>query len=539
MTWFLFHGNSGFGLSYDEVQRTNNVIPLLRPEIESLGQENSSVSVFGFTIPLTYKTYISTAMIPLYLPLGLFQDWVVGLRALYAIYTFLGAATGFLLFRRLWYWPAVVVPLLALTSPLIYPEIAYGFVTVLHFVPLLCAGRLFAAYLRKNSLKLLFGAAFLTGLAMNFTLYIAWSVFGLGVAFIIVAPKRAGTTLFRGWNPLVILSGAAIGMFNYVYYNVTEGFPSVRHLLVHLIPGKGDEIGVVDGLPVTRDAFGELGRKLARLYEILNAAAPAVVGLCIVVGAVHAAVLVVVLRDKSWSKYRWLFLPGLATVIGCAAVLLSPDTTRAGHYGMLTGLGEAAVVCTFVMALRAFGGRVPVLRRKLTAGLLAGVLVTGGALYSRASVDAILREGGFSQFSSAVFGFLDYVVSNGVSPDELLEVQWGTSTQLFFVTKGNFRANDETMVRLMEVSAEERPALIAEAVQARGGEMLVPLYLNGPFPEMKDAVLGAARLLENRICLEAEFARADGQVDMVLYRLGGRDSALGAEGEIGACTSSR
>ncbi|MDR1293383.1 MAG: hypothetical protein LBK59_00250 [Bifidobacteriaceae bacterium] len=523
VTVVMFWNGRAFGMAFDEVSRANNVWVWLNPDAVPQQQEVSSLTIFGHMVPLMFKTYVSAALVPWYLPLGLFADPLTGIRLLYAIYTFAGAATGFLAFRRLWYWPATVVPLLCLTSPLMYPEVLYGFVTVLHVMPLIISARLVVGYFRSGSRWALFGAAAFAGLAINISFYSAWVVVGLGVSFVIVNPRRAWSAV-RHWRNLVaVVAGAAIGLFNYVYYNVTQGFPTVRVFTDRIFALDAYNEHAIDGV-ASQGVLTEVGERLGLLPRYMDGVGPVAVALWAGCLAVCAAVAFTAIRTRSWASYRWYFLPVIGAVIAFGAILISPNADRAGHFGMLVGVIESALVCTYLMAAKAFGPAIPALRRRALPAILVGVLACTGALSSRVAIDRELRIGGRNEHSTAIFGLVDYVLDN-VPSSQLLQVQWGSYSQLFFFTRGEY-ATPGVVFQVLYEPMDERVRIIADAVREHGGDMVVPVYLmkdpvhgDLDFSWAADAVEETARALGGALCVEETFARADGREDIVLYRI--------------------
>ncbi|MDR1151440.1 MAG: hypothetical protein LBK72_02990 [Bifidobacteriaceae bacterium] len=531
VTVVMFWNGRSLGMAFDEVSRANNVWVWLNPDAVPQRQEVSSLSLFGHMVPLMFKTYVSAALVPWYLPLGLFADPLTGLRLLYPIYTFLGATAGFLAFRRLWYWPAAVVPLLCVASPLMYPEALYGFVTVLHVIPLVVAARLVVGYFRSGSRWALGGAAGLAALAINITVYSAWIVVGLGVSFIVVNPRRAWGIL-RDWRNLVMIAvGAAIGMFNYVYYNITQGFPTVRVFTDRIFALDTYNEQAIDGVTshgVLSEAVGRIDL-LPRYMDGVGPVAVAVWAACL---AVCVTVAIRAIRAGAWASYRWYFLPVIGGAVAFGAILISPNADRAGHFGMLVGIIESALVCTYLMAAKAFGPAIPALRHRALPAVLVAALALGGMVASRVATEREIRVGGRNEHSTAIFGLVNYVLDNNIPSSQLLQVQWGSYSQLFFFTRGEYQSPD-IVFQVLFAPTDERVPIISDAVRDNGGDVLVPVYLmkdpvydDMDFSWAEGAVRDTARALGGELCVEQTFARADGREDIILYRVRTPEAAL-------------
>jgi hypothetical protein len=524
ITTVMFWNGRAAGMAFDEVFRVNNVWEWINPDADPQYQAISSLSLFGHEIPLMMKPYISATQVLWYLPLALFSDPSTGLRLLYPVYTLAAASAGFLAFRKLWYWPAVVIPLMCLTTPLLYPEVVYGYVVVLHFLPEVLAARFFVGYLRSGSRWALFAAAAFTGLTLNVTFYSAWAIFGLGMAFIILNPRRAWRVVASWRNVLAIASGTVIGAFNYVHFNIENGFPVFRIFFERIFAPEQYNEMPIDGFK-TEGAIPEALSHLELLPDYADGLQPFYVAVAALVALIAVAVAVRAIATKSWATYRWYFLPGLALMIGLAALLLSPNATRAGHFGMLIGLVESATVCAYLMAAKAFGGMIPALRRRGIPAILVAALVVPGGVASRTAVDREIRAGGEGFFTSAVFGLGEYFLDHKIPPEQILQVQWGTLAQIVFFMRGE-GGSKAILWELLSRPREEWAAHTAEALEEAGPDMYVPVNMRRNSEEFEVMLDETAQLMGGSLCLVAEFPRTDGRMDIALYRLRTREATL-------------
>lgn len=520
ITILLFSGTATVGMQFDEVFRPNNLLPVLYPDAGPYDQSISSVTVLGKGVPLMYKEYISSASLLPYLPVALFADPVVGLRTLYLVYAIAVPSLGFLLFRDRAYWVAVVAPLLWTVSPLLYPEITFGFVDPYFLLALLPAARLFQSYVRRGGAWRVVVTGFLVGVAINVTFYATWVVVGLAVAGVVLYP-RVLLDLVRRWVLLLATVAALLaGMVNYVYYNVTQGFPTVRPAFERIFRPDAYAENPID-FKESAGLVDEVVRHLRFVPELLGPAAAVIIVLVLGSLVVTAVGLVVAGRAHRLREVRLLGVPGIALVVAFGLILVSPNTTRRGHYAMLTGLLELCLVAAFVLLVR----QLPALHRRTVASvavvLVVGYTALGGAT-SRASVDRVIESGGSGFFSAAIFDLHDYLVAHDVDGSEVLQVQWGSAAQLYFLTKGELQS-PSVMFQVMGAADDAtRVDLVAAAVDGMGGRAYVPVYVDVAPPAGVDVdrLLHEVAVAEHgSLCLVEAFRGRGGTEDIRLYEL--------------------
>lgn len=471
----MFAGTSDLGMEYDEVFRLNNLIPVWNDDADPYNQAISSVTVFGTSVPLMYKAYVSSAFLWPFWPLPLFQDPVADLRFLYLFYLVLAAWLAFALFRRHHALAAFVIPLLALVNPLLYPDVTYGFVDLKFLIPLLPGVWALWRFLEVGRLRYLLLVGFLVGAAVNMAVYSAWVVLGLGVALVALYP-RAALRLLRPREALCLLLGAAVGAFNYVYYNVTDGFPTVRPFVDRIFfPDRYEGIDFRESGSLPEEVLERLGI----LYKFFGVAGAAFVAIAVVAAAVTIACAVVAARTHAFADSRLLFVPAIATTVGLAAVLVSPNTTRRGHYGVFFGLMEAALVAAFVLAVR-FGPEALRRLRVPVATVLVVLLFAGAAVTSRTATQRVIGTGGTGFFSSAIFDLYEYVVEEGIDEEDLLQVQWGTGAQLYYLSGGEYSPLSTVFEVLGAPEEDERIEYVVDALMISDGDAFVPVYVDVP-----------------------------------------------------------
>lgn len=469
---WMFRGSTTLGMEFDEVFRINNLLPHLYRGAEPYDQAISSLTIFGHSIPLMYKEYISSAILWPYLPLPLFSDPVVGLRVLYLVITVGVASLAFWLFRRRSYWVAAVVPGLAVLSPLLYPDVTYGFVSLPHLLPLLVAVWAFARFVGRWEPWWFVLTAFLAGAAINTSFYAAFPVAGLGAAAVLLYPREVSSVVRRPmWLAASVLA-ALVGLFNYVYFNLTKGYPTLAPLLARLAADSSD---VTIDYRQSSGVLSEIGPRLTLLVGLLGDVAT----WTLVLGAMSYLVLtftaVDALRRHDLHRDRLLLVPAVALPVALLAILVSPNATRRGHYGMLVGLIEALCVAAFVALARRLGAEGRRATRAL-AVVLSATLAVGYAATSAGAMESVRRSGGAGFFTDAIFDVWAHLRQNGVPDQAVLQVQWGSYSQLYFLSEGTYTSPVLVFQVLAAVDDAERTRLVAEAVDQAGGAVVVPLY---------------------------------------------------------------
>lgn len=533
---WLFRGTSSLGMEFDEVFRVNNLVAVLYPGAQPYDQSISRVVVLGHGIPLMYKSYVSSAFLAFYAPLVAFSDTLVGIRMLDYFYTVAAAVAGFLLFRRRSYTVAFSVPLLALVSPLLYPDVTYGFVDVQHVVPLLLGAWSFRRYLRGGSRWSLGLASLLTAAAVNVSFYTAWVVAGLAVGAVILYPSVLREMLTNVRNVAALVFGALIGLFNYVYYNVAQGFPTISPLVNRVFFPDRYNKNPID-FRESRGFVAEAFEHLRYVPTLLGGAGVVVALFAVLTLGITAAATVVALRRREMAEVRLAVLPTVAVVVAFGAILVSPNTTRRGHYGMLVGLLECAFAGAVVLAVR-YGPEWLRRWRVIIVPLLVSVLFSTYATASYGSVGRALRSGGEGYFSSAIFDLRDFLDENGVADDDVLQVQWGSYAQLYFLSQGEF-VSPNVVFPVLGADEDKRVEIVADAIDAQGGAVLIPVYTKVPATNGVDATKLVASVARSRhwpVCTVKVFDDREGDEQLRLYRID-TAGATGPADPATTCTS--
>ena len=517
----MFRGTQHLGMEFDEVFRVNNLVAVIHPDAEPYNQAISSIGVLGHSIPLMYKQYISSAFLVAFLPLVFFPDPLTGIRVLYVTYLILAASLAFLLFRDRAPWVAFLIPLLAMVSPLLYPDVTYGFADTQHYLPLIGAAWFVRRYIRTRRPWSLFAGGLLAGVAANVFFYSVWVLAAAAVAFVVVYPRVARSLVTSIRALLALFAGVAIGMFNYVYYNLTQGFPTLTPLINKIffparyaanpIDFRSNDAGVIAGLPTRLHYAGTLLGSSETFFITALA-------LSFVVAAAGAVVLG---RRRQLAAARPAFVPPIMLVIALGLILISPNTTRRGHYAVLVGLVAATLVAVFLLATRIGPRMRPAVYRTVAAALAATVFVVSAGV-SRSATERVIASGGRGFFSSAVFDLWDYLVEHPVPDGAVLQVQWGTYAQFYFLSDGTYVSPSVVSQVLGGATPAAREDVVETALEASGGVALIPVYTD----VIPTNGIDITKLLEDvaqkdngQVCTVRTFDGRSGHEEIRLYRL--------------------
>ena len=328
-------------------------------------------------------------------------------------------------------------------------------------------------------------------------------------------------TVVTSWRNLAASALAlAIGCFNYVYYNVTAGFPSLRPLVNRFFFPDEYAANPID-YKKSNGVLGDAAARLPLVWDLLGAAAWFVAGALVLAVVVTVVSFVRSVRAGRLRVDRLLYVPLVALGIAFVAIIVSPNTTRRGHYGMLVGLMEAAAVAAVILALRFLPQTRPALLRGVAVVLFVVYFaVTAGV--SRASVDRKLESGGTGFFSSAIFDLYDHVTGDGGPTDPLLQTQWGSYAQFYFLSDGRYSSPNVVFDVLGAPDDAARAQVVADAARAAGGTVVIPVYTTVPPVNGVDAVALLEDVAANEdgsLCTVEVFTDLKDREQIRLFRL--------------------
>jgi len=521
VTAFLFRGSLQQGMQADEVNRVINIIPLLHPDAGPIRQSTFELNIFGTKIPLMYKEYISTAYILRFLPLALFDDYLFGLRTLYWIYLVSSATVLFLVLRSRVPYMAYFAPLMMVTTPLYYPEIRIGFADSINVLFLGLGCHLISRFLQHpTSRSRLFWGTFCLFFAANQMFYFSWVIAGITLATLILYPRhwRRFVSGIKNW--IVFVAASSLGLANVVIYNLASGFPTI-HIFVNRLffPDEYNKqpLDYSKTLPLAEDLWVKLSQVPGFLGPHWK--------FFVTVGL--ASILITLAFSLKWAREgrlaqkRVYLLPFLVLFMTLMLILLSPKTTRAGHYVYIIPFLQLEILTSILL----LGGLFKSQRfsRLFLVGLPV-LLVSVNFLASNQIVARTNQTGGTGLYSPAVFEFNDYLNEQKIDSNNIIFLTWGLHSQPYFLNKGQFHIN-QLIFKLIDKSTREEMLPVLKHLFSspmsrpkQGDSLYFPLYAQWR-TDINKALIGLVETYDGRLILEKVFRERSGDDVILLYRL--------------------
>jgi len=517
VTSFLFRGWLEQGMQMDEVNRVINVIPLLNEGAYPLNQATFSLTLFGVTIPIMYKEYISTAYILRYLPLVFFDDYLFGLRFLYWIYLVSSAMVLFLVLRSRHLYLAVFTPLLMVTAPLYYPEIRIGFADSLQILFLALGAHLLAGFVRTpDSYSRLFWGIFLLFFTANQMIYFSWVIVAMALATMIVYPRQWFCFARRLRNWVIFLLAASLGLVHFLVYNLSEEFPTASIFFRRIFFPDEYNKEPLD-YARTQPFVQDIGTKLSQIPHFLGPHWQLSVAIVVVSFLVVLAFLVKWFKEKTLQNNRIYLLPFLVTTIILSLILISPKTTRAGHYVYLIPFLQMSVLTSVLLVGNCFKSQQ---WSRLFLLLVPGLIVVSNLLASNQIVSAVNRTGGTGLYSPAVFEFTDYLREQRIESQDVVFLTWGLHAQPYFLNKGDFQINQLVFELINQPNKQKKQSVLKHFFASVFGRdcLYFPLYSQRR-NDIKETLVKLAEAYGGSLKLEKRFKEKTGEDVILLYRL--------------------
>lgn len=462
----LFRGSEDYGMNYDEVLRLAPYMRLVYPDATQVEQAIYRLNVGEVSIPIMFKSYISSfSTLPL-VPALLFEQ-PEGLRRIQLLYFLISVSALFLFLRGYDLALASWTSLLVATAPHLYPEVRFGFVLIVHVVFLVAA----AVFMRRGMQPAAgalpwFFAGLAVGLCVNVHFYSLWTLAGVGTALCIVFPRQTWNSVRRVSRAGGFVAGAAVGGVNYLIFNFATGGGSLRPLLV----------GLFDRAEYNRDPIDyrvlpgfsvEVLHKLRGLSQIAGEGGSADVALAAVLGLALATFVIggVALRRRGrWElRHRAYFLAPVAFLVIFLAILVTPKSGRAGHWAFVSPFLELTIVGAALLGARELlpAGGARVCRRILAGVVLAGV----ATLFFVTSNQAVRRcnaTTGTRHFSATIYDIHEELSRRDPRSFQAVAVDWGFWSQLYFLSKGRLPMTELTFRLANREYAAARDELGAE-----------------------------------------------------------------------------
>jgi len=526
ITFFLFRDNITLGMQFDEVIRINNLIPLINPDAEPYNQSIFNISLLGFTIPLMYKFYLSTALLIPYIPLFIFHDNLLfGLRFLYGFYFFLSISIlFFILSKKLSYPVSFLTSLLVITSPVFYPEVFTGRAHSIQIIFLTLAVYFLYVFFEENRKSgYLFLGTFLFFIGANIEAFLLWVIAAVFFSSIIIFPQYWKIILESPKYCMILLLAFILGWLNFFIYNILSPFSTIKPLYLKIFdPVAYNQMPVdyVQTAPLLTDVSDKITIIFPSFFNRYGFVYCLIIIALIALYFLSAFQLV---KSKQISEFKAYFFPFFCFCLVFIFILISPKTTRAGHYVYIIPLFEISIVTFFLLGEKIFNKKV--FSRLLIISLICLVLMN--SFVSSKEIISIKESKGVDHFSPAIFKLNEYFHNESLQSDHIVFLEWGMYTQLYFLNKGEFDVNSLVFQLYDTKSYDERKATLKKYFSkpytpGDSDTLYFPLYHEG-FDTRNDAILADFKqfVYENNGTLNkiSTFYETNGDEAMSMYEL--------------------
>lgn len=421
---YLFKDLYRCGMHYDEVNRTNAWFPIFNHNAASNPQAIWSITLFGKSIPIMYKDYISSLGPILNLPALLSDSPLFTLKTLHIIlYNF----SLLLLFVALYRYGKTItgfVVLLCAFNPILFPDINVGFANIVNIAAFSIILMFLRKYYYERKNSALFWAAFFAAFNANIAFYYAWDIASFIIATLILNPKEIKQLFSSIKRVICLLCGIALGIPNFILYNVLNGFPTIKRFLGHMV----DKSNSFDGV-ANNGLIENFKIALSRLNIMLGG----LLGVYIVLAILVAIGWVIVAKLKLVVNRNYYY-PVLMFVLIIALLFISPNIRFSYHWIHLSPYFEISIVAlTHALAK---SKTKETTRMRICVPVLSCITV----FMIVSSVNNVRNENYIlpDHEKSSDFYSLNRFIEEHDIDSKTVVLEWGIDAQLYFLNRGEF-----------------------------------------------------------------------------------------------------
>lgn len=528
LTALLFYNNYAHGLQFDEVFRVNNLIPFFNPYAEPYEQSIFSISILSASIPIAYKSYISSAALLPYIPIFLWEDYLIGLRTLYAVSFCFAIIIFFIILSRfvdLKY--SFLTSLLLATSPILFPEIRFGFAYSLHIVFLSIAFYLLYLFNRDKKTMYLFAGSFLLFVGANIYFYFLWVITSLIITSFIFYQDFWKEIILSLKNIFALVSGFVLGFINFVLYNISSGFPSVKPLIIRIFFPSEYELNPIDYKP-SSPLFEEISGKFDIIYNFFGGYGYIYLAIGIITLIIFGLITIKLVRQDKLGGYKNYYFCLVNVLLILAVILITPNTTRAGHYSFLIPFLELTILSLVMLLMKIYRSD----RVHVVGVAILVILISLNSFVTGTEITQSIEDRGKGYFSPAIFDLNKYFDENQIDSKNIVFVQWGMYSQLYFLNKGEFKINSLVFQMLGAEDSQRRADLLERYIvknhmENKREEIYFPMYRKGSktlkteqiYKDINDTL----SLHSGELDVIATFNETNGEPLIYLYKLSNAD----------------
>ncbi len=253
-------------------------------------------------------------------------------------------------------------------------------------------------------------------------------------------------------NIITILLGVFFGLFNYIIYNIYSGFPTLKPFFLKIFSRTEYNKTPID-YKQAKPLIDELSIKFKILFSFFGEYYYLYIVITLAIIIIFIVSLYKIFKLKEAKEHKLYFFPLLVFLLIMVFILISPNTTRAGHYVYLIPFYELTILSALVLMYRLFGVYKPV--RFIVFAI--PILILGmNLVVSNAKVSEANKTNGTGYFSPAIYDLKSYIDENGIDYNDIVHIQWGLYSQLYFLNKGQVKINSIVFDLLNATTEKER-----------------------------------------------------------------------------------
>ena len=392
--------------------------------------------------------------------------------------------------RKIEYSISLLTSILIITSPLFYPDALLGFTHSIHLIFISCAVYSFYLFFEENRSQFyLFLGTFLLFFEANIEAYFLWVIAGLTIASIVIFSQYWKKVLGSIQYCLVILAAIILGWINFLIYNIFVPFATIKPIYLRIFDPLTYAESPVD-YKQTSPLFADIGSKLTTTFpSFYSDYGIFYIVLIIAMTILYIFLALKIIKTHQISLYKQYFFPFFCFSLIFILILLSPNTTRAGHYVYLIPFFELAIVFLFILGDKVLNKRyLP----KLLILTLIGLIVLNSAIIGM-EVSSDKQTRGQGIYSPAIFDLNDYIYNESIRSDDIIFLEWEMYSQLYFLNKGDFKIHSIVFQLYDTKDYEERKSVfmkffLKQKNPGKSDQLYFPLYREG-FNPRDDAIL--------------------------------------------------
>ena len=444
----------GFGLQYDTVLRANNVIPLINRNAYPLDQSIFSISVFGTTIPIVYKEYITPlSSMAKYSSLVFFNDYYFGFKVINLAYLLVSVSLSFAalsLYKNTKY--AFLVCLCVIFFPMNYPMLLFDQLNWDCFIWISIAYIVFTKYKSSGNLWLLFLASLFFFITINWKFYSIFLILSIIIVSFLYKMIGFRITKQRIQETIILFIGAIVGCINYVLYNVLNGFPTLS-IFFNSIFNRSSYTPIDDAIKT--DFLSEVKTHVEAFISFIG---NELFVFSVLLVAVSLLLLVFAISKRAYGvviHYYLLFVSLLAFLIA----FIAPSADRPDHYIQIIPFFVMGIIDALSIADCLFGEFIQTKIKKYLVSTLCVISIGLLIVPCYRIISSNYKTKGSGHFSPSIFELFSYIDNDYHEDVQYIDNKkdkkiavfgWGIGSQLYFLSKGEFLLDERYKFELMD-----------------------------------------------------------------------------------------